>query len=101
MTQNRSCSLSSKVNRPFYDMVKILVIIISNVNIFTIYKALFENVATILPIIYQNKTKMPGKKLGNAWFSYKWQVLSTIYKVFEHKLTYFDNKVCLTKKRHL
>ena len=24
----------------------------------------------ILPITYQNKTKMPGKK-GSAWFSYK------------------------------
>ena len=62
MAQNRSCSLSSKVNRPFYDMAKILVIIISNVNIFTIYKALFENVTATLPILYQNKTKMARKK---------------------------------------
>ena len=61
MIQNRSCSLSTKVNRPFYEMVKIFVIIISNVSIFTIYETLFENVKTILPITHQNKTKMPEK----------------------------------------
>ena len=43
-------------------MVKIRVIIVQNVNIFIIYGALFENVITISPITYQNKTKMPGKK---------------------------------------
>ena len=39
-------------------MVKIRVIIIENVNIFTIYETLFENATTILPIKYQNKTKL-------------------------------------------
>ena len=48
----RSQSLSTKVNRPFYDMVKIRVIIIYNVNIFTIYETLFESVITILPKTY-------------------------------------------------
>ena len=43
-------------------MVKICVIIIQNANTFTIYETLFENVITISPITYQNKTKMPGKK---------------------------------------
>ena len=61
--QAGSCSLSTKVNRPFYDIVKVLVVIIPNVNIFfTTYETLFENVTTILPIIYQNKTEMSGKK---------------------------------------
>ena len=58
----RSHSLSIKVNRPFYDMVKIFcVIIIQNVNVITIYETLFENVITILPATYQNKIKMPRK----------------------------------------
>ena len=69
MIQKRSCSLSTKVNRPFYDMIKIHVIIIQSFNIFNIYQefnpciceTLFGNVITILPIIYQNKTKIPGK----------------------------------------
>ena len=42
-------------------MVKVRVIIISNVQISTIYEILFENFITVLPIIYQNKIKMPGK----------------------------------------
>ena len=58
MIQKRSCSLSTRVNQPFHDMVKIRVIIIENVNIFTIYETLFENATTILPIKYQNKTKL-------------------------------------------
>ena len=44
-----------------YNMIKISVIIIQNVNIFHIYETLYENVITILPITYQNKTKMPRK----------------------------------------
>ena len=59
--QNRSWSLRTKVNRPFYGMGKICVIVIENVNIFTIYERLFENVMTILSITYEDKTKMPGK----------------------------------------
>ena len=42
-------------------MVKIRVIIIQNVNDFTLYEISFENVITIMPIAYQNKTKMPRK----------------------------------------
>ena len=61
MIQKKSRSLSTKVNRPFYDMSKIRVMIILNVDIFVIYEILLENVITILPITYQNKSKMPGK----------------------------------------
>ena len=54
------------------------------VNIFTIYETLFENVITILPVTYQNRTKMPGK-IGSVWFIFKkWKVISTIYKPFEY-----------------
>ena len=34
---------------------------INNANIFTIYESLFLSVIKALPIIYQNKTKVPGK----------------------------------------
>ena len=43
------------------NMVNIRVIIIWNVNIFTIYETLFQNVINVSPIIYQNKTKIPGE----------------------------------------
>ena len=86
MIQKRSCSLSSKVTRPFYDTVKIRFIIISNVIIFTVYETFFKKVIKILPITYQNKTTMPGK-IGSAWFIYKkWQVISIIYKIFKYRL---------------
>ena len=42
-------------------MVKIHVIIIQNVNIFTIYETQFQSVINISLMIYQNKIKMPGK----------------------------------------
>ena len=61
MIQKKSRSLSTKVNRPFYDMSKIRVMIILNVDIFVIYEILLENVITILPITYQNKSKLPRK----------------------------------------
>ena len=64
MIQKRSCSLSTKVNRTFNKnskLIKIRVIIMENVYIFTKYETVFENVITILPVIYQNKTKMPQK----------------------------------------
>ena len=35
-----------------------------------LYETLFQNVIKILPITYQNKTKMP-EKIGSAWFDYK------------------------------
>ena len=60
MVQKRLYSLNTKANRPFCDVVKIS-IITQNVNVFTIYETLFENVITILPISYQNKIKMAGK----------------------------------------
>ena len=41
-------------------MVKIRVIIISSVNIFTIDETVFENVIIILPSTHQKKTKVPG-----------------------------------------
>ena len=59
MIQKRSCSLSTKINKPFHDMVKIRVIITKSFNTFTIYETLFENVITISPMTYQKKTKMP------------------------------------------
>ena len=60
MIQKRSCSVSTKVNRPFYDVVKICVIVMKNVDILTIHET-FENVITILLITYQSKTKISGK----------------------------------------
>ena len=48
MIQKKSCSLSTKVNEPFNDIVKIRVVIIQNA-IFTIYETLLENAVTILP----------------------------------------------------
>ena len=49
MIQKKSCSLSTKVNEPFNDIVKIRVVIIQNANIFTIYETLLENAVTIFP----------------------------------------------------
>ena len=50
-----------------------------NINVFTIYETL-QNFIKILPIIYQDETKMPGK-VGCVWFVYmKRQSTSTIYK---------------------
>ena len=93
MIQKKSCSLSTKVNRPFYDMVKIRVIIISIVTIFTIYETLSENVITTLLITYQNKTKMPGKIRIR-------QVISTIYKLFQYNFWWncseFSDKIDVT-----
>ena len=52
MFQKRSCSLSTKVNWNFYDMIKVRFI----VNIFTIYESLLLNVMKILQTILKNKT---------------------------------------------
>ena len=97
MIQKRTCSLSTQANRPFYDMVKIRVIIKKNVNIFTIYETLFENVITILQITYQNNPKMPGK-IGSAWFIYIFT--STKYKLSEYNFWWncleFIDKMDLT-----
>ena len=69
MIQKRSCSLSTKANRPFYGIAKIRVIILYNVNIFTIYET-FENVITI----YQKGTKIKLKcfeKIESVRFIYE------------------------------
>ena len=42
-------------------MVKIRFMIIYNINTFTVHKTLFQNVINVLPIIYQNETRIPGK----------------------------------------
>ena len=61
MIQKRACSLSTKVNRYFYDMVKIRVIIMCML-IFLEYMKLYSiKNKKILLITYQNKTKMPKK----------------------------------------
>ena len=83
-------------------MVKICGIIISNVNIFTIYETLFENVITILPTTYQKKTKKKYlEKIASAWFiSRKWKVVPTIHKLFQYKFWWncleFSEKMDLT-----
>ena len=41
MNQKISCSLNTTVNWNFYDMIKIRLIMVNNVNIFTMYKSLF------------------------------------------------------------
>ena len=61
MIRNRSCSLSAKVKWNFYDMIKIPLIMIKNVIIFTIHESLLQNVMNILPTIYLNKTKVLGE----------------------------------------
>ena len=61
MIQKRSYSQRIKVNRQFYGIVKIRVMTILNVNTFTIHETLFQNFINILPIIYQNKTKVRKK----------------------------------------
>ena len=73
----RSCSLRTNV----YEMVKIRVIIIQNVNVFAIYGTVFQGVLKILPITYQNKTKMPGK--NKKCLYKKWKIISTIYELLE------------------
>ena len=58
----RPCSLSTKTNRLFYSMIKIRDLIIQML-IFLPYMKLYSKTSKpILSIIYQNKTKMPGKK---------------------------------------
>ena len=41
--------------------LKICCVMIYNVNIFTIFGSLLQDVIKILPIIYQNKPKVTGK----------------------------------------
>ena len=41
-------------------MVKTFLTLINNVNIFTIYESLRQNVIKMLPTIFKNKTKVMG-----------------------------------------
>ena len=59
MNHKRLCSLGTKVNQDFYDMIKTRVVVISNFDVFTTYDSLFQN--KILTIIYQSKTKTPAE----------------------------------------
>ena len=43
-----------------------VVITIKNIDIFTVYETLFQNFKKILLTIYQNKSKIPGKKIENT-----------------------------------
>ena len=61
MIQKRLRTLSTKVNGNFFDIIKIRLIMINNVNICTIYESLIYNAMKILLTIYQNKTKFLGK----------------------------------------
>ena len=81
MIDKRSCNLSTKVYRPFYGIVKIPVTIMKNVNIFTIYETLFENVITIVSISYKNKTKIHGKKVSALLIYKKCQGISTLQAI--------------------
>ena len=81
MIQKRSCSLRTKVNRPFHDMEKIRVAINF---FFAIFETLFQNVTAILPITYQNKTKVPGESKICLVIYKKRQAISTIYKLSEY-----------------
>ena len=88
MIQKRSCSLSAKVNWIFCNMIKICLIVINNVNMFTIYESLPKNFKTILPTIHQNKTKMLWGKWAWKW---KWILIirkckfsKTVRNLFEH-----------------
>ena len=77
MIQKRLCSLSTKVNWYFYDIMKVCVMI-NNMNMFNIDESLHLNcyrknitVIITLPTIYQNKTKVSGKNFVSFGFSYK------------------------------
>ena len=59
--QSRSCSVSTKVDWNFYNIVKTYLIMINNVNYLTIYVSLLQNIIKLLSTTYQNKTKDLGK----------------------------------------
>ena len=51
---------------------------------FAIFETLFQNVTAILPITYQNKTKVPGESKICLVIYKKRQAISTIYKLSEY-----------------
>ena len=59
MIQKTSGSLSTKVSWNFYDLVKfhriMIMIMITNVTISSIYESLFQHLIKTLPTIYHNK----------------------------------------------
>ena len=61
MIQKTSGSLSTKVSWNFYDLVKfhrimiMIMIMITNVTILSIYESLFQHLIKTLPTIYHNK----------------------------------------------
>ena len=65
--------------------VKIRVIIIWNVNVFTLYET-SENVIIILPITYHNKTKMPWTYRKYLVIHKGWKIISTISNLFEYNM---------------
>ena len=79
MIQKRSCSLSTKVNRNFHGMIKIRLIMVNNVNIFTIYNVNLYSKASGKFYRQFTKTKLtgkmsklPGHKLFEHYFLKNW-----------------------------
>ena len=54
MIQKRSCTLNAEFNWHFYDIIKICLIVVNNVNLFTMYESLLENFMKMLPTICQS-----------------------------------------------
>ena len=62
--------LQFRRDKKFYDMVKIRLTVINDVNIFTLNEPFILKIIKNLPAIYQNKTKVLGK-VANYELSYK------------------------------
>ena len=62
--------LQFRRDKKFYDMVKIRLIMINDVNIFTLNEPFILKIIKNLLAIYQNKTKVLGK-VANYELSYK------------------------------
>ena len=62
--------LQFRRDKKFYDMVKIRLTMINDVNIFTLNEPFILKIIKNLPAIYQNKTKVLGK-VANYELSYK------------------------------
>ena len=84
MTQKRSCSFSTKVTYNFYDMVKIFLIMINNVNIFTIFEFHSKTSQNCYRQFTKTKLMFRGKRVCSG-FNYRERlVLLTVSKLFEH-----------------
>ena len=62
--------LQFRRDKKFYDMVKIRLTMINDVNIFTLNEPFILKIIKNLPAIYQNKTKVL-RKVANYELSYK------------------------------